>query len=187
MTRTLSFSILLCLIGLTLAGCLTVERKSYKITMTGPTSGSCTITYHNIVSTKDDGRDISFKEFAELITDYLEGTKPEDDMPGARNVRKRLYSEGKVLNAELTFEFDSLSTLKMYKYDNNSPYMMALNSMNSETYSESNGTHGGESMPVVFWPSNATTMTLENSVTAIDTSHVSLYPQYEQWKKTNKK
>lgn len=187
----MKFSIALCtlLFSLTLmlSGCLTVERKSYKITMTGPTSGSCIVTYHNIVSTKDEGRDVSFKEFAELITDYLEGTKPEDDMPGARNVRKRIYAEGNALNAEMTFDFDSLSTLKMYKYDDKSPVMMHLSSMNSETFEASNGVHGGESMPVVFWPSNATTLTLMNSVTKLDSTHVSLLPHYEAWKKTQKK
>jgi len=187
MKFSLAISMLLCMLILVLSGCLTVERKSYKITMTGPTSGSCIVTYHNIVSTKDEGRDVSFKEFAELITDYLEGAKPEDDLPGARNVRKRIYAEGNVLSAEMIFDFDSLATLKMYKYDAKSPLMMAVSSMNSETFESSNGTHGGESMPVVFWPSNATTLTLNNTVTAIDTNHISLLPHYEAWKKTQKK
>lgn len=187
MKFSLAICTLLCTLTLVLSGCLTVERKSYKITMTGPHSGSCMITYHNIVSTKEDGRDVSFKEFAELVTDYLEGKKPEDEMPGARNVQKRVYADGNVLNAELTFEFDSLSTLKMYKYDHKAPYMMALNSMNSETFESSNGTHGGEAMPMVFWPSNATSLTLTNKVTIIDTSHLSLLPQFEAWKKTQKK
>lgn len=187
MKLSLLTCILLCALVLALSGCLTVERKSYKITMTGPTSGSCTITYHNIVSTKDEGRDVSFKEFAELVTDYLEGTKPEDEMPGARNVHKRLYANGDQLNAELTFEFDSLSTLKMYKYDDKAPLMMYTSSMNSETYSESNGTFGGESMPVVFWASNSKLLTVTNTVTTIDTTHVSLLPHYEAWKKSNKK
>lgn len=187
MKNLLAIATLICMCVFLLDGCLTVERKSYKITMTGPTSGSCTITYHNIVSTKDDGRDISFKEFAELITDYVEGTKPEDDMPGARNIRKRLYADGEVLNGELTFDFDSLSTLKMYKYDASSPLMFYPGGMSSETFEESNGTHGGEAMPIVFWPSNAKQLTVTNTVTKIDSTHVSLLPHYQAWKKTNKK
>ncbi|HCN04485.1 MAG TPA: hypothetical protein DIS79_02610, partial [Bacteroidetes bacterium] len=64
MKRTMLTFCLGVLVAISLAGCLTVERKSYKITMTGKQSGTCTITYHNIVSAKDDGKDVSFKDFA---------------------------------------------------------------------------------------------------------------------------
>lgn len=71
---------------LLLSGCLSAQRKSYKITMTGRQSGTCTLTLHNIVSTKDDGRDVSLKDFAELVTDYVEGDKIEADLIGCRNI-----------------------------------------------------------------------------------------------------
>lgn len=183
MKRTMLTFCLGVLVVISLAGCLTVERKSYKITMTGKQSGTCTITYHNIVSAKDDGKDVSFKDFAELVTDYLEGTKLEDEMEGCRNVKKRIYEEKGQLMGEITFDFDTLSTVKMFRYDDTSPLMMYMGGMSSEKYADGNGEFGGESMPVVFWPAKSKDINLTTTVTEIDTSHVSLVDHYAMWKK----
>ncbi|MBK6292529.1 MAG: hypothetical protein IPF59_12400 [Ignavibacteria bacterium] len=175
-------SVLLVLVALFVSGCLTAERKSYKITMTGKQSGTCTITFHNIVSPKEEGRDISFKDFAELQTDYVEGDKIESEFPGCRNVKKRLYEKDGQLNGEFTFEFDSLSTLKMFKYDEKSPVMMYFGS-SQESFIESNGTYGGETMPVAFWPASTTQMTLTTKLSDPNPDAVSLVEQYRKWKK----
>lgn len=187
MKSTLQKLVLVTITAVSLTGCLTVERKSYKITMTGKESGKCTITFQNIVSSKDEGKDISFKDFAELVTDYLQGTKLEDEMAGVHHVQKNLISVGGVLNGEMSFEFDSLSALRMYRYNETAPLMMYLGTMNSETYETSNGTYGGEKMPVIFWPSNHNHITLSTKVTEIDTSHISLAKQYASWSASNKK
>jgi len=165
-----------------LTGCLQAERKSYKITMTGRQSGTCIITFHNIVSTKDNSRDISFKDFAELITDYLEGDKVESDFAGCRNVKKRLFEEDGRLNGEFSFEFDSLSSVKMFRYDEKSPVMLYFGS-NQETFIESNGTYGGELMPVAFWPSSTKSLTLATNISDIGPDAISLVEQYRKWKK----
>ncbi|MBN9400082.1 MAG: hypothetical protein J0I17_07900 ['Candidatus Kapabacteria' thiocyanatum] len=182
MNSVLATMTMVLIVAIFLTGCLTVEKKSYKITMTGEQSGKCTITYYNIVSTKDDGKDISFKDYAELVTDYLEGTKLEDELVGCRNVTKRLYTQGDKLCGEISFDFDSLSTVRMYRYNAAAPLMMYVSGLSNETYATSNGTWGGERMPVVFWAANAKELTLQNTVTEIDTGHVGLAPQYEQWK-----
>jgi hypothetical protein len=151
--------------------------------MTGKESGTCTITFHNIVSPREEGRDISFKDYAELVTDYLEGAKLEDEMPGCRNVRKRLYEVDGKLNGEITFDFDSLSTLRLFRYDASSPYMMYFGGASQETFMESNGTYGGETMPVAFWPSATKTMTLTTKLGDIPSDAISLVEQYRKWKK----
>lgn len=166
-----------------LAGCLSAERKSYKITMTGKQSGTCTITFHNIVSPREEGRDISFKDFAELVTDYLEGSKLESEMPGCRNVKKRLYEVDGKLNGEITFDFDSLSTIRLFRYDDASPVMMYFGGATQETYLESNGTFGGETMPVAFWPSGTKSLTLTTKLGDIAPDAISLAGQYRAWKK----
>ncbi|MCX6139845.1 MAG: hypothetical protein NTX15_03290 [Candidatus Kapabacteria bacterium] len=169
-------------VTLALSGCLTAERKSYKISMTGKQSGTCTITFHNIVSPKEEGRDISFKDFAELVTDYVEGEKIENELAGCRNVKKRLYEKDGKLNGEIVFDFDSLSTLKMFKYDENSPVMMYFGT-SQETFIESNGTYGGDNMPVAFWPPQTTSMTLSTKISDPNPDAVSLTAQYRKWKK----
>jgi hypothetical protein len=177
----------LCTVCLLMTSCLTVEKKSYKITLNGSQSGTCTITYHNIVSTTDDGKDVSFKDFAELVTDYYEGTKLENEMANIRDVKKSFRVNGQELSGEFTFAFDSLSALKMFRYDAQAPLMMYFGSMNNETYESSNGTYGGEAMPVAFWPSQQKMLTLESKVTTIDTNHIPLGDQYTMWSKSRKK
>jgi hypothetical protein len=168
-------------------GCLTVERKEYNVTLTGANSGKAVIKYINIVSTKDEDRDVSMKDFAELITDYVEGKKLEDEYPNVRNMKKRLFEENGVLCGELTFDFDSLSSVKIFKYDKDSPFMLVKDNFSNETLNEYNGEMIDEKLPVVFWNKNTKNFTWSTTVSSDISNAVSLLSQYQNWEKTNKK
>ncbi|MBI5324704.1 MAG: hypothetical protein HZB41_05445 [Ignavibacteriae bacterium] len=181
--------ILVLIIGLIfINGCLTVEKKEYKVKITGPNSGKGTIKYINIVSQKDDGKDVSMKDFAELITDYIEGDKIQNDFPGIKNVNKRIFEEKGVLCAEFTFDFDSLHRIKLFKYDKDSPYMLLVKeSFNNEEYVESNGEYNINNMPIVFWNKNTKDFSWKTKVATDSTNIISLLDQYKSWEKSKKK
>ena len=171
-----------------LSGCISVERKIYKIQMTGPNSGHATIKFINIVSQKDNDRDVSMKDFAELVTDYVEGPKVEDDYPGATNFKKRLFEEENVLCAEFTFDFDSLSIPKLFQLDQNSPIMLMIKDNSAgEKYFSSNGTWGGDNMPVIFWKKTDKVLEWETTLQSDLEKSVSMVENYRSWKAMQKK
>jgi len=179
--------IIIPLLILFITGCLTTEKKEYKFKINKDGSGEVTITYLNLISQKDEGRDVSFKDFAELISDYYEGNKVENDYPGSRMISRRLFEKNGVLNGEFVLKFDSLKTFKLFQYDNNSPFMFHVDAF-SETYVESNGDYNSEIMPIVFWDKNTKELYIKTQVTDLtydDTSYVSLIDQYRKWKKNN--
>ena len=146
------FSPLLPLISIVLfAGCLTVENKEYHIKLKTDTSGEATIRFINILSESDDTTDASKEDFQQLIDTYLSGCKIEKDNPGYHNVKKKLYEEKGVLVGEVSFSFDSLSTVRFFRFDKESPFMYyASNPLSSETLVETNGVQGEQWMPIVF-------------------------------------
>jgi hypothetical protein len=187
--KKLFLSIITLIIGtILISGCLTVEKKEYKLKLTGPTSGKGSIKYINIVSQKDnENKDVSLKDFAELITDYYQGDKFEKEFPELKNVQKKLYVENDVLVAEVTFDFDSLSHFKIFQYDKDSPYMVLIKeSFNSEEYAESNGEYNLNNLPVIFWKKNTKEFTWKTTVTSDVSKAVVLVQQFQNWEKTNK-
>ncbi|TAL67696.1 MAG: hypothetical protein EPN82_13700 [Bacteroidetes bacterium] len=168
-------------------GCLTVEKKEYKIKLTSPTSGKGTIKYINILSQKDNEKDVSMKDFAELITDYIEGDKIQNDFPGISNVKKRVFEENGVLCAEFSFDFDSLNQIKLFKYDKDSPFMlMVKESFSNEEYVESNGEYNINNMPVIFWNKNTKEFSWKTKVATDSANTISLLEQYKSWDKSRK-
>jgi hypothetical protein len=169
-----------------ISGCLTVEKKEYKIQLTGKTSGNGTIKYINIVSQKEDNKDVSMKDFAELITDYIQGDKITNDFPGIKVINKKVFEENGVLCAEFSFEFDSLSHVKVFQYDKDSPFMLVLKeSYSSEEYDSSNGEYNLNNLPIIFWKKG--TKDFEWKTKLSDSSNtVSLLEQYKSWEKNKK-
>ncbi len=139
-----------------LAGCLTFETKEYSYKLKDGTSGSGKIKYINIMRTFDS-LTTRESEYTELINTYLKGTKPEDEMLGVKNVKKRLFEEDNQLCGEITFDFDDIKSLKFFNY-NGKVWTYSLSSNNifggSEQFFSSNGTYGGEFMQVIFWNGN---------------------------------
>jgi hypothetical protein len=166
-----------------LNGCLTCEKKEYTFELTGKNSGKLTIKYINIMSVMDDSTDVSSDDFDELVNSYLYGDQIESDYPDATNIQKNIYEENGMLCAVVTMEFATLDGVKLFQYDKKSPFMMSLgNALDTETFFESNGTFGGENMPVVFWPSTLKTLSLMTQVTSPDETTLSLVDQYRAWK-----
>jgi hypothetical protein len=166
-----------------LVGCLTVESKEYHITLSTDHSGQATIKFINIMSEADDSVDISDDDFQQLIEFYLNGNELEKENPGFQNVKKRLFQENGVLCGEISFRFDSLEAVRVFKYDKNSPYMYAVGSpLSSEQYVESNGKLGRDWMPVIFWPSDTREMYIKTKLLSEATFQQSLLKNFEAWR-----
>lgn len=167
---------------ISLSGCLTVEFKEYYIKLKNGQSGEATIRFINIVSESDDTTDITKDDFQTLIETYMNGNKFERDNPGFRNVKKRLYEEKGMLCGEITFTFDTLATVRLFKFDKDSPYMYyASNPLSSETLIETNGIVGEPWMPVVFWKKDAREFYVKTKVASDARFRTSLLKQYREW------
>ncbi len=178
------YPILLLLIILQ-TGCLTVENKEYRIKLRNDQSGDATIRFINIHSESEDSADISSDDFRQLIEFYLEGNQFETDNPGIQNVRKKLYESAGVLTGEVTFSFDSLAAVRLFKFDRSSPYMyLTGNPLSREQLVESNGTRGPEWMPVVFWSGEVTDIYFKTRVVSEVSFRQSLLKNFQGWQAT---
>ena len=168
------------------AGCLQVEKKQYKLKLTGVNSGTGTIKFINIVSQNEDEKDVSMKDFASLVTDYMEGDELLTKYPGLKIKDKKLFEEKGQLCGEVTFEFDSLETFRIYKYDESSPFMLIFDTFAGENYASSNGDYGKINANIVFWKKAQKEFTWETS-SQLDTANVrSMVENYRSWKKGKK-
>jgi hypothetical protein len=179
--RTFSLFFVMIFAALFFSSCLTVEKKIYKYEFTGKNTGTLTIIYYNLSST-NDSEGVARTDFAELIDTYLNGTKPEDEFPGAKVIKKELYEENGKLCARLVLGFSDLKTAKIYQADPKAQYMLHLSSF-SESYSTSNGTWGGEIMPVVFWDRKLKILDVTTTVEKNIDNTYSLLDMYKEWKK----
>lgn len=173
--------------SLLLSGCLNVEKKAYTYKVNADGSGSGSIEFINIISQEDEERDVSLKDFGELIDDYLQGNRFESDNPQLTVTSKELYEENGKLNGKVEFTFKSLQDIN-FLIDpscNCAPIYYYLGSL-SETYLESNGEYLGTQMndiPIVKWKSGTTNFSLSTEVTSDLANTHSLLPQYKEWKK----
>jgi hypothetical protein len=183
MRSTLLKLLALMFFAITVAGCLTVEKKEYVFEITGKNSGKLTIKYVNIMSLNDSlPGDAAEADYQQLMDDYILGTTIEDAYPTATNIQKRLYEENGQLNGEVTMEFTDLSQVKLYQYDKKSPIMFSVaQTQDSEGYITSNGTYGSDDyMKVVFWPKKTKMMTVTTSVDEPGEDSYSLVYQYRE-------
>jgi hypothetical protein len=169
-------------------GCLTVEAKEYHIKLKTETSGEATIKFINILSESDDTADVSKDDFQQLIETYLSGNKLEKDNPGFHNVKKKLYEEKGVLVGEISFSFDSLAAIRMFKFDKDSPYMYyASNPLSSETLIETNGIQGEQWMPIVFWKKETREFYVKTRVSSEARFRTSLVKHFRDWQAAQQK
>jgi hypothetical protein len=168
-------------------GCLVFEKKEYRFKINDDGSGEGTIRYVNIVSSDDNGRDVSFKDYAELVTDYIEGTKYEDENPGLKISGKKLFEENGALVAELKFSFSTPDSAGFFRIpgQNCSTVMYFIkNSGGQETVTESNGkiiTGVGDS-PFIVWDSAVKEFTFKTSIQIDTTSSRSLVVMHRKMK-----
>ena len=183
--KSIKFAVITVL-AFVMTSCLTVEKKEYSFELTGDNSGKMTIRYINILSSMDDGNDVTSADFQELLDKYINGDQIVQDFPGATNIKKRLYEDNGQLCGEITLDFADLSSARLYQYDKKSPVMMCISAaFDSETYINSNGSYGNDFMPVVFWPSGSKKLDVTTSVTTPDETTISLLPTYIEWKSKN--
>lgn len=175
------------LTAVVLSGCLTVEEREVRITLTREHSGEATILFINIESESDDSTDASRQDFADLIGGYLQGNQLEGDNPGARNIRKRLFEQDQKLVGEMSLSFDSLSTVRLFQFDRNSPYMMFLGTPSrNELLVETNGIFGGDQMPVIFWPNTTREFFVKTKAHPGEGVRHGLLSLFHAWEKTGK-
>jgi hypothetical protein len=179
--------LLLCTVGifgLILSSCLTVEKKQYTFEFTGKNAGKLTIKYINIMSVVDSAGVTEVEDFNDLVDNYLNGDKISTSYPEAKNITKRLFEENGVLCAEVIMDFPDLTAARLYQLDKKSPFMFLASSVDGETYVESNGTYGGDIMPVVIFQNKLKTLNVTTSVTTgNDENNVSLLGEFKKWKK----
>lgn len=167
-----------------LIGCLNVESKEYRFSVKPDGSGEGTITFVNIVSADDDGRDVSLKDFGELITDYLEGSSFEDQNGNYTVTGKRLYERDGKLNGEVTFTFDSLESAGFFRTADCdcAPVLFATSSL-QETLTESNGRDLSEkNIPLISWDASVKEYTFRTRALDDTTGTRSLLAQWKKWK-----
>jgi len=181
-TRRLLSFILLITLPVGLVSCLTCERKEYVFQLTGKNSGKLTIKYINIFSSLIDSTGELDADYDEMINLWLNGEKIERDFPQAKKVRKRLFKEEGTLCGEVSMEFDDLSKVRLYQYQNHGPYMFRISSVNDdgEIFLQSNGEFGGENMPVIFWPEDSRTLRFSTKITVPDSTTVSMIEMWEK-------
>lgn len=169
-------------LALEFPACLTVERKEYRIKLNADHSGEAVIKFVNIMSEADDTLDISNDDFHQLIDFYLQGNQLEKENPGFHNVKKRLFEEDSVLCGEITFTFDSLGSVRIFKYDAESPFMYAVGSpLSSEQYVESNGILGRDWMPIVFWPKDSRELYIKTKIVSEVSFQRGLLKNFKEW------
>lgn len=176
-------SALLAIIIIMMSGCLTVEQKEYTFEFTGKNSGVLIIKYINIYSEMDDSVDVSEVDFDQLINKYLNGHEIENLYPAATNVRKRIFEENGRLCGEVKMDFNDITAVKLFQLNKKSPIMFNISGLiDTESFVESNGTYGGENMPVVFWDKKLKKLTLTTSLGSPNESSISLLKNYKWWK-----
>jgi hypothetical protein len=125
----------------------------------------------------DDSAVTKEMDYDDLMNNYLNGKKPEDEMTGVKNVKKRLYEEDNHLCGEITFDFDDITTLKFYNYEGKVwAYGLTNNSIfgGAESYFSSNGSFGGETLPVIFWDGREKKFSFKTVVSQNDKKNESL-------------
>ena len=182
--QTLSLMLVLLFI-IVFSGCLTVEQKLYTFEIENDGSGRGTIKFINLVSEEDDEKDVSFKDFGELISDYIEGTQFENDNPHYYVLSKDLYEENGVLVGEVNFTFNHADSIGFFKTEgcNCAPYMYYMGSL-SETLIETDGEYLGDDFPVIIWSNNTRKFVFKTSVKEDMSDAHPLLPLYNTWKQS---
>jgi hypothetical protein len=177
--------LLFSLVLINLTGCLSIEYKEYIFRINPDGTGDGEIIFYNLVSVEDDEKDDSFKDFGELVSDYIEGTNFEDDNPNYRVTNKELFEKDSILVGRVEFAFTSFRDIGFFKSEDCdcSPLMYYMGDF-GESYSESNGNYLGEekNFPVIIWQSDADEIYIKTVVQEDLTGTHSLLKLYHTWK-----
>lgn len=179
---------LLFISALFLHGCLTSEFKEYRFVFNSDGSGEGSIKFMNIVSEKEDEADVSMRDFGELINNYLNGNKFENENFQYEVIEKKLFEENGQLCGIIKFKFASYEDAGFYKDESCecSPVMYYLRGV-SESFSESNGKYLGEqkSFPVISWSDKTDEYYFRTYISVNMENAASLLPRYQIWSSNN--
>ncbi len=168
----------------TLTGCLSIEYKEYTFKINSDGSGEGEILFYNIVSVEDDEKDVSFKDFGELVSDYIEGTNFENNNPNYQVTNKELFEKDSVLVGKVEFTFTNFMDIGFFKSEDCdcSPLMYYMGDF-GETFSESNGNYLGEekNFPIIIWKANEDEIYIKTIVQDDLTGTHSLLNLYRTW------
>ena len=175
---------MMALTAVSLSGCIGAEYKEYRFRVKADGSGEGTVRFVNIVSQDEEERDVSFKDFATLVTDHLEGTSFENDHPGYRVTGKRLLEENGMLVGEVTFTFASLDSVGFLTIpDCACAPVIYLTGSSQETFVESNGrTAGSEQTSFVMWDAGTSEIYMKTSLMSDVSGMRTLLPHFHDWK-----
>jgi hypothetical protein len=169
---SLKLLLLLLLTALFFSGCLIAEKKEYVF---------------NLVSQDDEDQDVSFKDFAELVTDYIQGDKFANDNPQFIVTDKKLYELDGELIGEVSVTFTSWDSVGFFRTANCDccPTLYYLGGDNNETYESSNGEFLGATgnLPLVVYPAGTKVFTISTSLLTDLSGTRSLMEHYNNWKK----
>lgn len=180
--KRLIHNLMLLIIPLSFAGCLTCERKEYVFQMTGENSGKLTIKYVNIFSNLIDSTGELTADYEELVYMWLKGDKLENDFPLAKKIKKRLFEENGILCGEITMEFDDVSKVRLNRSGKNGPIMFNISDVNDdgELFLRTNGDFGGDEMPVISWPGDSRTLRFSTKIATPDSTCVSMLKMWKE-------
>jgi len=177
--------ILFSLVLINLTGCLSTEYKEYIFKINSDDSGEGEIIFYNLVSVEEDEKDDSFKDFDELVSDYIKGTKFGNDNPNYQVTTKELFEKDSILVGRVEFAFTNFRNIGFFKSEDCdcSPLMYYMGDF-GESYSESNGNYLGEEkdFPVIIWASDANEIYIKTVVQEDLTGTHSLLKLYHTWK-----
>lgn len=178
----------LILIAALSVGCLNVQHKTYTYKLNPDGTGSGTIFFYNIHSSDEDERDVSFKDFGTLVTDYIEGRTFDDENPDWTITKKDLFEQDGVLCGQVEFTFASMNAAKLYRTANCdcAPILLLPGAMD-ETLIENNGNSVelGDAQ-VIEWAADAKEISYKTEVTSDVENVRNLVEHYNSWKKTKK-
>ncbi|MGB5847689.1 MAG: hypothetical protein WBH40_04315 [Ignavibacteriaceae bacterium] len=177
--------IVISLVLINLTGCLSTEYKEYIFKINPDGSGEGEIIFYNLVSVEDDEKDDSFKDFGELVSDYIKGANFEDDNPNYQVTNKELFEMDSILVGRVEFAFNNFRDIGFFKSEDCdcSPLMYFMGDF-GETYSESNGNYLGDEkdFPVIIWQSDTDEIYIKTVVQEDLTGTHSLLKLYTTWK-----
>ena len=166
-------------------GCLTSESKEYRFKVNPDGSGTGTITFVNIVSQNDEGKDVSQKDFGDLVNNYLTGSGFEDANPQYQVTSKRLYEQDGKLMGDVEFTFTSLDSFGFFRKSGCDccPVLLYCKAFD-EAYAASNGKYLGENSatPFIQWEPGTTEFTVRTSILGDLSNTHALLALWQDWK-----
>lgn len=187
MRKSLTFFTVILACAVMFTGCLTCEKKDYVYTLNKDGSVNLTITFFNIMSSYSPSEDDESitpastieSDYGDLITNYVEGSQPENEYNNAIVESKRLYEENGKLNGEVKLKFMNLADAGLFASKKHKLIIKDFCSSFSETLSSTNGQFN-QVNPFIIWDIKSSKLTYTTSVSSPTEENMnSLLPRWK--------